>query len=175
MNPKSDEELVKKKREEINEILSKNKAGIESGEIIVLFLDECHLLHGDVTGYVWGQSELRIEIPITTEKNRQTYFGALNYQSKQFHVQSHPSGSVKSTVEFMKYLQNKYKQRKIILILEGASYHKYGEFRDFWSSVNRDKEPSDWLINCILFAPNSPQQNPVEHIWLQSKNFLRKY
>jgi hypothetical protein len=33
-----------------------------------LFLDEGHLLHGDLTGYVWGQSEQRIEIPITNEK-----------------------------------------------------------------------------------------------------------
>ena len=76
MNPKSDEELVKKKREEINEILYKNQAGIESGEIIVLFLDECHLLHGEETGYVWGQSDRRIEVTITNEKDRQTYFGA---------------------------------------------------------------------------------------------------
>jgi transposase len=30
-------------------------------------------------------------------------------------------------------------------------------------------------ITCILFAPNAPQQNPVEDIWLQAKNFLRKY
>jgi putative transposase len=92
IHAKSDEELVKKKREEINEILSKNKAGIESGEIIVFFLDECHLLHGALTGYVWGQSDRRIEVAITNEKDRQTYFGALNYQSKQFHVQSYPSG-----------------------------------------------------------------------------------
>src|SRR4028118_2388909 len=46
-NPKFDKELVKKKRKEINNVLFKNEAGIESGEIIVLFLDECHLLHGD--------------------------------------------------------------------------------------------------------------------------------
>src|SRR4028118_412685 len=46
-NPKFNKELVKKKRKEINNVLFKNKAGIESGEIIVLFLDECHLLHGD--------------------------------------------------------------------------------------------------------------------------------
>jgi putative transposase len=72
-NPKFDKELVKKKTEEINDILFKNKAGIESGEIIVLFLDECHLLHGDLTGYVWGQSQIRIEVPITNEKDRQTY------------------------------------------------------------------------------------------------------
>jgi len=140
-----------------------------------LFLDECHLLHGDLTGYVWGQSERRIEVPITNEKDRQTYFGALNYQSKQFHVQSYPSGDGKSTVKFIKHLQNKYKKRRIILIWEGASYHKYGEFRDYLSSVNSDKEPSNWSITCILFAPNSPQQNPVEDIWLPAKNFLRKY
>ena len=130
-NPKFNQELVKKKTEEINDILFKNKAGIKSGEIIVLFLDECHLLHGDLTGYVWSQSKIRIEVPITNEKDRQTYLGALNYQSKEFHVQSHPSGDGKSTVKFIKYLQNKYKNRQIILIWDGASYHKYGEFRDF--------------------------------------------
>ncbi|MEG4288026.1 IS630 family transposase [Microcoleus sp. C2C3] len=174
-NPKFDKELVKKNPEEINDILFKNKAGIEYGEIIVLFLDECHLLHGDLTGYVWGQSQIRIEVPITNKKDRQTYLGALNYQSKEFHVQSHPSGDGKSTVKFIKYLQNKYKTRKIILIWEGASYHKYGEFKDFLLELNGDKEPDNWSINCILFPPNAPQQNPVEDIWLPAKNFLRKY
>jgi len=67
-----------------------------------LFLNECHLLHGDLTGYVWGQFKLRIEVPITNEKNRQTYWGALNYQSKEFHFQSHLSGDGKSTVKFIK-------------------------------------------------------------------------
>ena len=131
INPKFEKEVVKKKREEIKDIFLQNKAGRESGETIVLFLDECHLLHGDLNGYVWGQSKIRIEVPITNEKDRQTYFGALNYQSKEFHVQSNPSGDGKSTVKFIKYLQHKYKNPKIILIWEGASYHKYGEFRDF--------------------------------------------
>jgi transposase len=61
------------------------------------------------------------------------------------------------------------------LIWDGASYHKYGEFRDFLLEVNGDKEPENWSITCILFAPNAPQQNPVEDIWLQAKSFLRKY
>jgi putative transposase len=81
-----------------------------------LFLDECHLPHGDLTGYVWGQSQIRIEVAITNETDRQTYLGALNYQSKEFHIQSHPSGDEKSTFKFIKYLQKKYKNRKIILI-----------------------------------------------------------
>jgi hypothetical protein len=61
------------------------------------------------------------------------------------------------------------------LIWDGGSYHKYGEFRDFLLELNGDKEPDNWSITCILLAPNAPQQNPVEDIWLQAKNFLRKY
>jgi putative transposase len=104
-----------------------------------LFLDECHLLHGDQTGYVWGQSQIR-EVPIINEKDRQTYLGALNYQSKEFHVQSHPSGDGKSTVKFIKYLQNKYKNRKIILIWDGVNYHKHGKFIDFLLELNGKKK-----------------------------------
>lgn len=82
---------------------------------------------------------MRIEVPIKNEKERQTYFGALNYQSKEFHAQSYPSGNGESTVKFIKYLQNKYKNKRIMLIWDGASYHRFGKFRDFLEEVNRDK------------------------------------
>ncbi len=49
--------------------------------MIVVFIDECHLLGGDVCGYVWGETNARIEVPIKNEKDRQTYFGALNYSN----------------------------------------------------------------------------------------------
>ena len=175
VNPKFDEELVKKKREEINEFLAKHKEEIESGEMAVLFIDECHLLNGDICGYVWGETNVRIEIPIENEKNRQTYFGALNYQTKEFTIEAYPAGNGESTVKFVKNLQNKYLNQKIVLIWDGASYHRFGEFREYLLQVNQDKLPDNFEITCILFAPNAPQQNPVEDIWLQGKNFLRKY
>jgi hypothetical protein len=34
----------------------------------VLFIDECHLLNGAICGYVWGQTQIRIEVPIKNEK-----------------------------------------------------------------------------------------------------------
>jgi transposase len=62
-----------------------------------------------------------------------------------------------------------------VLIWDGASYHRFGEFRDFLAEVNNETSAEERQINCILFAPNAPQQNPVEDIWLQAKNFLRRY
>ena len=175
VNPQFDEELVKKKRTEINEFLAKHKAEIETGAMAVLFIDECHLLNGDICGYVWGQTNIRIEVPIKNEKNRQTYFGALNYQTHEFTIEAYPAGNGESTVKFVKNLQRKYPNQKIALIWDGASYHRFGEFREYLTEVNQSKSPDNLEVTCILFAPNAPQQNPVEDIWLQAKNFLRKY
>ncbi len=44
VNPKSDPELVKKKREEIQNFLTQNKGEIFSQRLVVFFVDECHLL-----------------------------------------------------------------------------------------------------------------------------------
>ena len=153
----------------------KHKAEIEAGTMAVLFIDECHLLNGDICGYVWGQTSIRIEIPIENEKNRQTYFGALNYQTHEFTIEAYPSGNGESTVKFIKNLQNKYPNQKIVLIWDGASYHRFGEFREYLTEGNQASLSENLEITCILFAPNAPQQNPVEDIWLQAKNFLRKY
>jgi transposase len=40
--------------------------------------------------------------------------------------------------------------------------------------VNKGDEEKDWRVTCILFAPNAPDQNPVEDVWLRGKNCLRR-
>jgi DDE superfamily endonuclease len=97
----------------------------------------------DVCGYVWGETNARIEVPIKNEKDRQTYFGALNYQTKEFIVEAYPAGNGESTVKFVKTLQRKYQHKKIVLIWDGASYHRFGEFREYLAQVNQDKLPDN--------------------------------
>jgi transposase len=133
------------------------------------------LLGGDVCGYVWGETNARIEVPIKNKKGRQTYFGALNYQTKEFIIEAYPAGNGESTIEFVKNLQRRYQHKKIVLIWNGASYYRFGEFREYLTQVNQEKPPDNLEITCILFAPNDLQQNPVEDVWLQGKNCLRKY
>jgi len=88
-NPKKAPEEVKKKNEEISQLLESKKEEIQSGKLAVYLLDECHLVWKDVLGYFWnfikerlkeGQnpSELpeRTLVKIENEKERQTYYGA---------------------------------------------------------------------------------------------------
>lgn len=157
------------------EFLAQNQTEIELGSLGVFFVDECHLLWGDVCGYVWGQTNIRIEVPIQNEKERQTYFGGLNYQTKKFIVREYSAGNSENTVSFIKYLQSQCPGQRIAVIWDGASYHKSEEMKTFLASVNDGYESNQWQVTCILLAPNAPQQNPVEDIWLQTKNFLRKF
>lgn len=157
------------------EFLSQNSSEIELGRLVVFFVDECHLLWGDVCGYVWGQTNIRIEVPIQNERERQTYFGGLNYQTKEFIIRAYSAGNSENTVAFIKHLQSQCPGQRIAVIWDEASYHKSEEMKSFLASVNDSYEFSQWRVTCILFAPNAPQQNPVKDVWLQAKKFLRKF
>lgn len=49
---------------------------------------------------------------------------------------------------------------RILIFWDGASYHKYGEMRDYLGKVNQDLKKSEWLIICELFAPNALLAKP---------------
>jgi len=138
-------------------------------------LDECHLLWGDLCGYVWGKSYRRIEVEMMNQKQRQTYYGALDYGNKEFLVQPYKTGDTSNTICFLRNLIKTRPNSRLTIIWDGASYHKSQEFREYLDLVNKGKPPEKWQINCILFAPNAPEQNPVEDIWLQGKNLLRSF
>ena len=74
--------MVETKKIEIEKLLAENREEIEAGKLVVYMINEGHLLSGDVCGYVWGKTKIRIEVPMTNQRQRQTYFGALNYQTK---------------------------------------------------------------------------------------------
>ena len=81
----------------------------------MFFEDECHLLWGDICGYVWGNTKERIEVPVINERQRQTYFGALNYYTQEFWVKPYKQGNSQSAVAFVQYLLSQYPQSRIAL------------------------------------------------------------
>jgi hypothetical protein len=67
----------------LSQWLEARRNEIELGELVVFFQDECHLIWGDICGYVWGKKNGRVEVPIVNEKERQTYLGAVNIATGQ--------------------------------------------------------------------------------------------
>jgi len=137
--------------------------------------DESHLVWGDVCGYVWAKKGEVIDIEMTNYRQRQTFYGAVNVFSQEFHLKAFPNGDGDGTVAYLEWLRSIYPDRKLLIIWDGARYHRYGKMPDYLAEINAGLEKKDWLVTCELFAPNAPEQNPVEDIWLKGKNYLRRH
>ena len=173
-NPKRDAEQVAERRGELKKKLLDSRSEIESGEIVVLLQDECHLLWGDCLGYVWGKRGEAIEVLVTNERTRETFFGAVNLLTEEFHLQAKPKADGANTVEYVKWLQAQYPGKRLWLLWDGASFHRYGEMRLYLAEQNQGLSEAQWQITCLWFAPNASDQNPVEDIWLSGKQAIRQ-
>lgn len=147
--------------------------GIVAGEVIVLYVDQCHLVWKDACGYVWGPSSERMPIPIVNGRERQTYYGAIEPIKGELTGILAEAGNSYWTCIFVEYLRQHYSGKRLIICWDGASYHRGSEMCAYLEAVNKGFSPQDWPVTCIRFAPNAPEQNPIEDIWLRGKTFIR--
>ena len=72
-------------------------------------------------------------------------------------------------------LQSLHPNKQLVLIWDGASYHRSEQMQQYLASLNQQRVTKDWRITCHRLAPNAPEQNPVEDIWLQAKRWIREW
>ena len=141
----------------------------------MLLEDECHLLWGDVCGRAWGKRNTPIVVPLTNVRQRQTYYGALNLLTHEFHLQEGVAGNGKTTGAYIEWCQTLYPDKKLLFLWDGASYHRGADLQEFLTRENAGLPEAEWKVTCLLFAPNAPEQNPTEDVWLKGKQYLRKH
>lgn len=145
---------------------------IESGELVVLLEDGCDLLWGgDPLGYIWGRMNIRMTVPIKNKKDRPPPYSAINFATNEFHVCPYKKGTSVYTVQCVNYVQTRYPEAKLLLIWDGASYHRYAGMQAALQEVNHGVTKHDWKVACELFVPNAPEQNPVEDSWVIRNKF----
>jgi transposase len=155
--------------------LTTHATEIATGSVVVLYIDQCHLLWDDARGYVWGPSAHRIEIPMTNFRERQTYYGAIEPISGDLIVIPTDTANGYWTTIFVEYLREQYAGKRLLLLWDGASYHRGVEMQEYLEALNLGQSRDAWLVTCVLFAPNAPEQNPIEDVWLKAKQYVRKH
>ena len=137
--------------------------------------DECHLVWGDVCGRVWGKRNAPIAVPMTNERQRQTYYGALNLLTHEVHLREGMAGDGENTLAYIQWCQSLYPDKKVLFLWDGASYHRGAAMQEFLARENAGLREEQWQVTCLLFTPNAPEQNPTEDLWLKGKTHLRKH
>ena len=173
--PQSRRECCCRKKKEIETLLATHRESIETGKLRVLLIDECHLMWGDLSGYVWGKSDQEIAVRVINERDKQTYYGAVDYLDGKLVLKAYDAGNSKNTIDYLQYLLADSPDQQLLIFWDGASYHRSKEIRGFLDSVNQSLPTEQWKIHCVRFAPNCPIQNPIEDIWLQAKTWVRRF
>jgi transposase len=68
----------------------------------------------------------------------------------------------------------RYPKAKLTICWDNAKWHTGEEVRAFLRRLNDGQPPEEWRITLFAFAPNDPEQNPIEEVWRQAKTKLRQ-
>jgi transposase len=156
-------------------LLAQYREQIEAGILRVFLLDECHLMSGDLSGYIWGKTDQEITVSVVNERDKQTYYGAVDYLDGQVLLKPYDTANSENTIDYLRYLSDQSSNQRLLILWDGASYHRSHEIRDFLAELNQGLSTDEWKIHCVRFAPNCPTQNPIEDIWLQAKTWVRRF
>jgi transposase len=147
---------------------------IESGELVVLVVDECHLPAGDASGYGWGRKSERLTVQVANPKERQSYFGALDAKSGEVVLSGAEYANRDTTISFPESLKKPYTGKQLWVIWDNASYHKSETVRQYLEKANGQLPEKEWPLTLLQIVPNAPEQNPIEAVWLHAKTRVRK-
>lgn len=141
----------------------KIKQELEPGDK-VYFVDAVHLLHNAVHDYAWLPKGVTIGIPTNTGRRRVNILGAYNPDSMDLlHIETQD----KCNAETVKELMDKIKEanpgtKRIILILDNASYHRAKSVKEHAKELG---------ISLEFLPPYSPNLNLIERFW----KFMKKH
>ena len=126
------------------------------------------------------------------EKNR-PHAGAVDYLEGELLLKAYGGGNSENTINYLQYLLAQSPNQRLLIFWDGesswgcrfpspklanpkgATYHRSKEICAFLDSINQGLPPDQWKIHCVRFAPNCPEQNPIEDIWLQAKTWVRRF
>lgn len=172
-HPEKDPDRIEAKKKDIETLLIHHHDRIVRGDMIVYFVDECHVLGDTAVGYGWAPSDQRVTVLVKNDHDRQTYFGALNMLSGALVLANYPVANGDTTVAFMHQLRHKHPGKQLLILWDNVSYHHQGDMKEFFADVNAFLEPDAWIVTGIRFAPYASEQNPIEHVWQIGKHYVR--
>ncbi len=143
----------------------------ETGDIHLLCFDPTHQIHNTVIGKCWQQigRENTITLPSNTGRRRLSVLGAINIISDKFTSLVTEDNCDREMIKVaLSEIRKDYPDnKKIVLILDNATYNRAYNTQDFAASLN---------IQLKFLPPYCPNLNLIERIWkLMKKKSTSKY
>lgn len=125
---------------------------------LLVYLDEAHIHQDADLGYGWSERGQRFWVHSTSPglAAKRSFYGLYFYNEGQVRLWPYPRANGEHTIEVLQRLRAEVSDRKLILLWDGASYHRAG-------SVHQAAAALD--IEILPLPSYSPDLMPVEALW----------
>ena len=130
---------------------------------MVLVSDECRVEREFGIMGIWYLKGKQPSVAVDQKKEAISFYGALNVVTGKETVSPAPRQTSEYTVRFLRKLEKEYQGKKVLLIWDGAPWHR-GKVRDYLKEKGKK-----WWLEIIYFPAYSPDLNPQEHVWKLAK------
>lgn len=131
---------------------------------VILFGDGVHPTHNIHKTKAWIKKGEDKQVKTNTGRGRLNINGVLDPETMEVTVHFSKTINAWETILFFDELQEKYKGKKIKLIVDNATYYKNKDVTAYLAK-------KDCQIELIFLPPYSPNLNFIERLW----KFMKKY
>ena len=126
-------------------------------ERLLVYIDEAHIQLDASEGYGWSVKGERFWISSCSPgRAKVSFYGVYLYNLAQVRLLTAPTADSLNTIEVLKKLRAEFPERDIVLIWDGAPYHRSRLVLDAALELQ---------IELVLLPSYSPDFMPVEHLW----------
>jgi transposase len=133
-------------------------AGAQRDRHLLVYLDEAHLHQDTDLGYGWCARGERLWVASCSPglSAKVSFYGLYLYNEGEVRLWPYARANGEHTIEVLRRLRAEVSDRKIILLWDGAPYHRAQAVR---------AEASDLNIALVPLPSYSPDLMPVEALW----------
>jgi len=133
-------------------------AGAQRDQHLVVFLDEAHIHQDCDLGYGWGERGQRLWVASRSPglSARVSFYGLYLYNEGQVRLWPYRRANGCHTIDVLRRLRAEMPDRKLIVVWDGAPYHRAKMVREVGSELG---------IDLVPLPGYSPDLMPVEALW----------
>jgi transposase len=133
-------------------------AGAQRDRHFLVYVDEAHIHQDCDLGYGWAERGQRLWIASRSPgvSARVSFYGLYLYNEGQVRLWPFPRANGEHTVEVLRRLRAEWPDRKLILLWDGAPYHRAQAVREVATTLG---------ITLMPLPGYSPDLMPVEALW----------
>lgn len=127
-------------------------------ETVVLVADEMILSTQTTFQKIWLPQGEFPKIDISNKRARRCIYGFLDIKTGREYAFKTEKINSEETCKILNQIGHVYKDKKIVLVWDGAPWHRSDMIKEFLASTK-------FSFQLFRFPPYAPDENPQEHVW----------